>query len=101
MQTGMETDLTLLGRALVALQILMGLSAAGMGWYLFRMAEAGRRAGQWPPPGTRMLRWREPMTGERVCAATNFMRFAAVVLAAAGGYLVYLAFRFARLFGLW
>jgi hypothetical protein len=42
--------------ALLALTIWIGLSAAGMGAWLFRQERAGRRTGQWPPPGTRMLR---------------------------------------------
>jgi hypothetical protein len=100
-QSAAEPSIQTLGWALVALQILMGLSAMAMGWWVLRTAQAGRRAGQWPPPGVRLLRSVQPVSGSQARMAALSMMLAGAGLLAAGGYLVYLAFRFGRVFGVW
>jgi hypothetical protein len=99
MPAGTDSTFATVGLALVVFQIVMGLSAAGMGWWLFRVARAAQQTGQWPPPGTRMLRRREPITGDRARQVKTAALVVAAVMAGAGLYMVYLAFRFARLFG--
>jgi hypothetical protein len=99
MPAGTDSTFATVGLALVAFQIVMGLSAAGMAWWLFRVARAAQQTGQWPPPGTRMLRRREPITGDQARRTAAAIIITAMVMAGAGLYMVYLAFRFARLFG--